>query len=152
MKSGRIFVVSAPTASGRWIAAYETEERAKQEQTYAAKLGWKDVTVTPFDPLRRRAMARCGVCGRGNCIPSFHSFAEQEEADRKREGGTMKTKRGIEVGDTVALHDGEPLLVDERGRPGLVVAVDGNQAEVDVELADGTTKRGWFYTDLLEVV
>lgn len=29
-------------------------------------------------------MSRCAVCGRGACIPSFHSFEEQDEADRRR--------------------------------------------------------------------
>jgi hypothetical protein len=62
------------------------------------------------------------------------------------------SRQNIEVGDEVALWEGPPLLIEERSRPGKVVAVDGKQAQVDVALANGTTKRVWFYTDLLEVV
>lgn len=29
---------------------------------------------------------QCGVCGRGSCVPSFHSFAEQDVADRRAAG------------------------------------------------------------------
>jgi len=28
---------------------------------------------------------RCAVCKRGGCIPSFHSFEEQERAEQERE-------------------------------------------------------------------
>ncbi len=58
-------------------------------------------------------------------------------------------KHVIEEGDAVEMWEGPPLLLEERGRPGRVLEIRDNEAKVDVELADGTTKRGWFYVDLL---
>jgi hypothetical protein len=40
-------------------------------------------------------MGVCAVCGRGSCVPSFHSFEEQEEAERRREDEDSSESNGL---------------------------------------------------------